>query len=209
VPHSPSTTTSHAPGSVAAPAIDEAIPAVADSPVAPSPEAARLAVEIERLWVKHVAAQVTFDKNNEEHTKARGSYRKSRAELKEVRDKLSKLLHELKPLISCPGRGGGWSSFLEKRDIPRSTGDSLVRAYKKTLNSEEKSCTTEQLPEQPEMAIRGYLLRQWPMLSRLLKTREHVKVYVSALEEKAEKSFTANGEWLTSPRDELSVDPAS
>jgi hypothetical protein len=37
------------------------------------------------------------------------------------------------------------------------------------------------------------------MLSQLLKIREHVKVYVSALEEKAEKSFAANGESPASP----------
>jgi hypothetical protein len=187
------------PGPVAPPAAYEATSAVVDSPDAPSPDRARLISEIERLWTEHVAAQASFETTGEEHTKAKGSFRKSREELRGIRDRLSKLLNEIKPLISRPGRGGGWSGFLLEHQIPRSTGDSLVRAYQKTLNSEEKSCTTEQLSEQPEMAIRSYLLRQWPMLSRLLKTREHVKVYVSALEEKAEKSFAANGESPTSP----------
>jgi hypothetical protein len=86
-----------------------------------------LAIEIGQLWTKHLAAQTSFEKNGEEHTKAQDSFRKSREELKQVRDKLSKLLHELKPLISRPGRGGGWSSFLVDRQIPRSTADGLIR----------------------------------------------------------------------------------
>jgi hypothetical protein len=158
-----------------------------------------LAIEIEQLWAKHVTVQATFEKNNEEHTKVQGSFRKSREELKEVRDKLSRLLHEIKPLISRPGRGGGWSSFLAERQISRSTADALVRKCEKTITSKgEANCSGQQITEQPETAIRGYLLRQWPMLSQLLKTREHLEVYVSALEEKAEKSFT-NGESPTSP----------
>jgi hypothetical protein len=203
VPHSPVPTASHAPGSVAPPAVDEAIPAVADSTDAPTPVEARLAIENERLWAKHVAAQATFDKNNDEHTKTQGTFRKSRAELKELRNRLSKLLHELKPLISRPGRGGGWSSFLTKKQIPRATGDSLVRAYQKMLNSEEKSCTTEQITEQPvterpETVISRYFQGLWPRLSQVVKSPEQVEMFIAVLRETAEKSFAANGESPTS-----------
>jgi hypothetical protein len=198
---SPTPTASHAPGPVAADAADEATPAVVESTAAPSPEEKRLTIEIERLWTKHVAAQATFDKNSGEHTKTEDSCRKSRAELKELRDHLAKLLHELKPLISRPGRGGGWSGFLTKKGIPRSTGDTLVRAYKKTLSSEEKNCTTEQIPEQPvterrETTIRSYLQGLWPRLSQVVKTPEDLEIFITALKE---KSFATKGESPTSP----------
>jgi hypothetical protein len=155
-----------------------------------------LTVEIERLWTRHLAAQSSFEKNNEEHTKAQGSFRKSRAELKDLRDKLSELLHELKPLISRPGRGGGWSSFLEEQGIPRSTGDNLVRAYEKTLNSEERNCTTEPIPERPETAIRSYLHGLWPRLSKIVKTPQDLEMFIIALKE---KSLASKGESPTSP----------
>ena len=163
-----------------------------EPPVASTPEEVQLTKEIDQLWTAHSQAQGALQKNREVTAKSRENAAKIRADL-------AGRLNKLKALLSRPGRGGRWSSFLTDQQIPRSTADSLVRAYKKTLNSEEKSCTTEQLPEQPEMAIRGYLLRQWPMLSQLLRSREYVKVYVSALEEKAEKSFAANGESPASP----------
>ena len=186
VPHSPSTTTSHAPGSVAPPAIDEAIPTIIDSTVTR---------EIERLWTEHVAAQASFEKNSKEHSKAEGSFRKSREELRDIRDRLSTLLHQVKPLISRPGCGGGWSSFLAERQISRSTADALVRSHAKTLaTNAESNCSTRQIVDAPEIAIRHYLKRQWPRLSQLVKTPEDLEMFITALSETAEKSFDADGE---------------
>ena len=199
----PTPTASHAPGPVPPSAADEATPAAADPTVTQSPEEKRLTIEIGRLWKEHSEAQANFEKNNNEHAKTEVPFRKSRAELKELRNKLSKLLHELKPLISRPGRGGGWSSFLTKKQIPRATGDSLVRAYQKMLNSEEKSCTTEQITEQPvterpETVISRYFQGLWPRLSQVVKSPEQVEMFIAVLRETAEKSFAANGESPTS-----------
>jgi hypothetical protein len=190
------------------PALGEATLSALGPSGATTPEEERLTVEIERLWTKHSAAQASFEKNNEEHTKTQSSFRKSRAELKDTRDRLSKLLHELKPLISRPGRGGGWSRFLMTKKIPRATADSLVRAHKKTLNSEGKNCSAEQITEPPETAIRRYLQGLWPRLSRVVTTRESVELFIAVLRETAEKSFAANGESSNSPAGEdLSADP--
>jgi hypothetical protein len=62
---------------------------------------AELTNEIGKLW------QV--------HTEAQTSVRKSRDELKLIRTSLSRKLHELKAVLSRPGRGGAWSSFLWHR----------------------------------------------------------------------------------------------
>jgi hypothetical protein len=181
------------------------VPVVDPSDV-PTPEEARLAVEIERLWAKHVTVQATFDKINNEHTKAQGSYRKSRAELKEVRDKLSKLLHEIKPLISRPGCGGGWSSFLVEHQIPRSSADGLVRKFEKAIAANaEGNCSTEQITEQPETAIRRYLKRQWPRLNQLVKAPEDLEMFITALKETAAKSFDADGDAPDSSASDVAV----
>jgi hypothetical protein len=144
------------------------------------------------------------------HTEAQGSVRKSREELKEIRANLSERLHELKSVLSRPGRGGAWSSFLETQRIPRSTADRLVRGYEKTVGTEEKSCTTEQIPEATEVTVRRYMQGLWPRLSRVLATRESVELFIAVLRETAEKSFAANGESPDSPESEdLAADPAS
>lgn len=154
-----------------------------------------MAIEIGQLWTKHLAAQTSFEKNGEEHTKAQDSFRKSREELKQVRDKLSKLLHELKPLISRPGRGGGWSNFLVDRQIPRSTVDGLIRKYEKTLAANaEGSCSTRHITEQPEPTICRYLQGLWPRMSQVVKTTEDLEMFIVELRRLAEKSFGADGE---------------
>src|SRR4051812_25000223 len=93
----------------------------------------QLANEIGELWQIHAQAQT--------------SLHKTRDELKLIRTNLSRRLHELKAVLSRPGRGGAWSSFLESQRIPRSTADRLVRGHEKTLKIEGENCATEQIAE--------------------------------------------------------------
>ena len=72
------------------------------------------------------------------HTQSRAALHKTRAQLKQIQTELSRRLHELKSVLSRPGRGGSWSSFLEAQAIPRSTADRLVRNHEKALNTEEE-----------------------------------------------------------------------
>jgi hypothetical protein len=200
VTHSPAPTISHVPGPVAPPASSEATPPVVDTSAARSSEEELIVIEIAQLWTKHLAAQASFEKNTEEHTKAQGSFRKSRAELKDLRDKLSKLLHELKPLISRPGRSGGWSSFLVDQRIPRSTADGLIRKREKMLAANgEANCPSRQIVDSPETAIRRYLQGLWPKLSQVVNTPEELEMFITALKETAEKTFAATADSSTSP----------
>jgi hypothetical protein len=141
------------------------------------PTEVNLTTEIEQLW------QV--------HSKAQTSLSRSRAEVKVVRDDLFRRLHELKAVLSRPGRGGAWSSFLEAQKIPRSSGDRLVRGHEKKLAS-EKNCTAEQIVESTEVTVRRYLQGLWPRLSRVLTTREAVDLFIDALNRAAERSRTGN-----------------
>ena len=134
------------------------------------PTEVNLSTEIEQLWQVHSNAQTSLNR--------------SRAEVKVVRDDLSRRLHELKAVLSRPGRGGAWSSFLQVQKIPRSTADRLVRGHEKKLVSEQ-NCTAEQIVEPTEVTVRRYLQGLWPRLSRVLTTSEAVALFIAALNQAA------------------------
>jgi hypothetical protein len=151
--------------------IDTEDNAVMQAPTA-SEHDEQLIVEISDLWQIHAQTQ--------------GTLKKSREDIKRIRADLSERLHQLKAVLSRPGRGGAWSSFLGAQKIPRSTADRLVRGHEKTNAVKEGNCTTEQISE-PDEVVRRYCRGLWPKLSRVLTSNELVEVFVAALR------LTANG----------------
>lgn len=151
------------------PEIDAAIPIAYDT------TEMKLVQKIGDLWQVHLQAQTSMDK--------------TRDGLKKVRTHLSRRLHQLKGVLSRPGRSGEWSSFLKSHGIPRSTADRLVRVYERTLSPEDKSCTADAIVESVEVAMRRQVMSLWPKLSRVLATPEAVNMFVTELRAKAEKSF--------------------
>ena len=120
--------------------------------------------------------------------------------LKKIRADLSRHLHELKSVLSRPGRGGAWFSFLKEQSIPRSTADRMVNAHEKTISEEVGNCLTgASKPEAAEVVVARYLHGLWPKLSRVLTTREHVEMFIAALTNIAEKSLVATDESSNSP----------
>jgi hypothetical protein len=182
-----------------APSVPTAVPAtsptVADSSVT-DPGEKQLNNEIRQLWRAHSEAQ--------------GSLRMSREEVKKIRADLSKRLHELKSVLSRPGRGGAWFSFLKEQSIPRSTADRLVNAHGKAISGVVGNCPTgaSEKHEPMEVVVHRYLNGLWPKLSRVLTTREHVEMFIAALTNIADKSFAAADESSNSPEDPC-PDPAS
>jgi hypothetical protein len=149
---------------------------VEEPSVESTPEEVQLTKEIDHLWNAHSQAQ--------------GSLRKSREEAAKIRADLSKRLHELKSVLSRPGRGGAWFSFLKAQAIPRSTADRLVNAHEKTISEEAGNCPTgASKPEAAEVVVGRYLNGLWPKLSRVLTTREHVEMFIAALRQTADKSL--------------------
>jgi hypothetical protein len=141
---------------------------------------AQLTIEIAEMW--------------RIHTQAHTSLHKTRAELKQIRAEFSRRLHELKSVLSRPGRGGAWSGFLESQQIPRSTADRLVRGYEKTIAAEGENCTSEQIPESTDVLVRRYFSALWPRLSRILTTPESIEMFVVELRRTADKSFGVGAE---------------
>jgi hypothetical protein len=123
------------------------------------------------------------------HSQAQTSLRKTRNELRLTMTDLSQRLFELKSVLSRPGRGGAWSSFLQAKKIPRSTADRLVRNHAKTISADPDSCTTEHIKEPTEVVVCRYFHALWPKLSKVLKTHEAVEVFVAELRYKAETAF--------------------
>jgi hypothetical protein len=89
-------------------------------------------------------------------------------------------------VLSRPGRGGAWSSFLKAKKIPRSTADRLTRNYQKTIAAALGSWSSEQIKEPTAVVINRYFYALWPKLSKVLKTREAVEDVVAALRYKTE-----------------------
>jgi hypothetical protein len=163
-----------------------------------TPEEVQLTEEIDQLW--------------NAHSRAQGSLRKSREDAAKIRADLSVRLHQLKKVLSRPGRGGAWFSFLKAQAIPRSTADRLVNAHQKTISGVDGNCPTgaSEKHEPMEVVVHRYLNGLWPKLSRVLTTREHVEMFIAALTNIAEKSFAAADESSNSPASEdPSPDPAS
>jgi hypothetical protein len=111
--------------------IDIVSTAVMEASITSELEEPQLVGEIADLWRIHGQTQ--------------GTLKKSREEIKRIRADLSERLHQLKAVLSRPGRGGAWSSFLGAQKIPRSTADRLVRGHEKMIAVKEGNCTTEQI----------------------------------------------------------------
>lgn len=120
---------------------NETLPAACavTNPTPVGPHEAHLISKVSSLWDIHIQGQT--------------SLRKNREELRSVRADLSHRLHELKSVLSHPGRAGAWSSFLNAQRIPRSTADRLVRAHEKNLSVEGNNCSSEHIAEAVEITI--------------------------------------------------------
>jgi hypothetical protein len=91
-----------------------------------------LAGEISGLWSSHV--------------RAGGTIKRTAAELRELRISLGAKLHQMKSLLSRPGRNGGWASFLAAQHIPLSTADRYVRQHEARLTAPTGNIPSEQIP---------------------------------------------------------------
>jgi hypothetical protein len=161
-------------------------PDVIDSSVT-DPAEKQLNTEIWQLWKAHSEAQ--------------GFLRMSREEAKKIRADLSQRLYELKLVLSRPGRGGAWFSFLQAQAIPRTTADRLVNAHGKTIPGTVENCPSgaSKVHEPTDVVVHRYLQGLWPKLSRVITTHEHMEIFITALTNIAEKSFAAIDESSNSP----------
>ncbi len=128
----------------------------------------QLAQEIDTLWT--------------EHTRLSASRKTTARELRQMRAALAERLAAMKSLLSRPGRGGQWRSWLRERHIPRSTADRLAARHAESLGSDNGNVPTGAIPE-PVMNGAGAKLAEglWPKLQTVLKADASVVEFLATI----------------------------
>ena len=126
----------------------------------------RLAREISELWSSHVRLS--------------GDRKATSTELRQVRARLAERLHAMKSLLSRPGRGGQWRSWLRERRIPRSTADRLAARHAETLGSQDGNRPTEAISD-PTLTAEKLATSVWLSLRKKLPTCESVVQFIGCL----------------------------
>jgi len=138
----------------------------ADS-VGPSEDEQRLADEIRQLWAVHVEAKTTV--------------KKTKADLKAIRERLSERLYELKQLLARPGRNGQWSAWLKERKISRATADRLVQRYGANLPGNESPHEANSNPSEDTAEKLARVV--WSRFRKVLDTHETVVRFLASIAE--------------------------
>jgi len=129
----------------------------------------QLAQEISTLWSDHVRLSA--------------GRRATSKELRQVRARLAERLHEMKSLLSRPGRGGQWRPWLRERGIPRSTADRLVSRFAETLGIENGNVPTGAIPSSPEDSAERLARSVWQRVGKFLSTGELVVRFIGCIAE--------------------------
>ena len=92
----------------------------------------------------------------------------------------------MKSLLSRPGRGGQWRSWLRERGIPRSTADRLVARHAETLDIDnERNVPSGASSGQAETAAEKVARNVWHRFGKLLPTDESVILFIGQIAELA------------------------
>jgi len=145
--------------------IQEMTNSAATTTAAPDDEVeAKLSAEIAVLYGNQRAGKATV--------------RRTRVELKALRQQLGERLFAMKAILVGSGRGGGWAPFLRKQKLPLATSDRLVAAHQARLAPMEEKLLTEELPEPTVDQVRQFTERLLPKLCRMLTTQQSVYEFV-------------------------------
>jgi hypothetical protein len=93
---------------------------------------------------------------------------------------LGEHLSELKEMLSKPGRGGQWSSFLKEKGIPRATADRLVQRHEQLINP-TANCVSEPISEPTIEEVQKLFASVWPKLGRTLRTKQSLDLFIHLL----------------------------
>jgi hypothetical protein len=161
-------------------------------PQAPAPEVsqpdgasqdeANLSAETVQLWQVHQDCQTAIKHETQQFRSLRGE--------------LGRLLHQMKALLSTPGRNGKWSSWLKERRIPRATADRLVLKFERSLHP-DSNCLSESITEPTEAEIQTLLDRLLPKLRKALPTPASSYKFIELLVSSLTLVHQASEEGLT------------
>jgi hypothetical protein len=128
----------------------------------------QLAVEITDLWSNHM--------------RLHSAHRTTAKELRLIRINLAKRLYRMKTLLSRPGRGGQWRSWLRERGIPRSTADRLAGRHAETLGIQNGNGATDAIPEATRDGEGAKLAEHlWPDLRNILNAHASIIDFIGGI----------------------------
>jgi hypothetical protein len=145
--------------------VDSLVPEISQ-PESPSSDEGILTNEIVELWQVHESHQTSIKHETEQ--------------FRALRNKLGKLLHQMKELLARPGRNGQWSAWLKERAIPRATADRLALKYEQSLHP-HANCLSESISEPTEDEIEKLCAKVFPKLRRVLRTPQSQFRFVELL----------------------------
>src|ERR1017187_9323287 len=123
-----------------------------------------LAQEISTLWM--------------ENTRLSANRKATAKDLRQIRAILAERLHEMKSLLSRPGRGGQWRSWLKERGINRSTADRLVARHGETLGIENGNVPSGAISNPSEDTAEKVAKDVWLRFRKVLATDESVIQFI-------------------------------
>jgi hypothetical protein len=131
----------------------------------------QLTEEIRTLWSDHV--RLSADR------------KATSKELRQIRASLAERLAAMKTLLSRPGRGGQWRSWLRARGIPRSTADRLAARHAETLCSHDGNVPTGATSGPAKPVAEKLAKSVWQRFRKVLATDESVIQFIGCIAELA------------------------
>jgi len=102
------------------------------------------------------------------------SVRRTRAELKSLRQQLSEKLHSLKAILVGTGREGGWAPYLRGQKLPLATVNRYVAEHQARIAQPAEKLLNEQHKEPTVDDARKLATKLLPTLSKILISQELV-----------------------------------
>jgi len=122
--------------------------------------------------------------------------RRTRVELKALRQHLGENLHAMKAILARTGRGGNWARYLRSQRIPIATADRLVAEHEATLAPPAKKVLSEEVSTATIAEVQAMARKMAGKLNDILTTQELVYEFMRELVwsiDVAEASYTDLG----------------
>jgi hypothetical protein len=127
----------------------------------------QLTQQISTLWI--------------EHTRLSADHKATARDLRQIRASLAERLFVMKSVLSRPGRGGHWRSWLKERGIPRSSADRLCDRHAETLGTENRNAPSEAIPEPGDANAEKLAKNVWLRIGKFLTTDEAVIRFINGI----------------------------
>ena len=124
---------------------------------------ARIDGEITTLWSAHQAGRATT--------------KRTKLELEATRHDLGDRLWQMKSLLVCAGRLGGWSAYLRAHQLPRATADRYISQLQASMVPEANRLS-EAICEPTKEDVHHLVQKLLPKLRRILTTQELVSEFI-------------------------------